>query len=162
MSLQVFWRPSRLHCLWHSCKSQSPVRFLISRMDPSAPPSLVNPRENARSEVIGSRSSTPIKLQVPLLMKALLSFISGIAATALAVSCEATATTGKLRLKPVSRRTSARTGPNCVPGTTTSGRMRIGISSLSNAARAQPLVGEYIWVVVASVCSTTRAPHRKK
>ncbi len=161
MSLQLCEWPALLQWRWHSCRIQSPVMFFSSKMDPSAPPSLVKFSANAWSEVTGSRRSTPIKLHVPLLMKALLSSMFGMAATALAVSCEATATTGNVSRKPVSRNTSGRIGPNCVPGNITSGRMETGISTASRNVRAQPHDEAYIWVVVASECSTVRAPQRK-
>src|SRR6202041_2424615 len=75
----------------HSCRIQRPFRFFNKTTPPSAVPSLVKPPSKESSERLGCSTVTPIRLHVPLLRKTLDSPKSGIAAMALAVSCEATA-----------------------------------------------------------------------
>jgi len=55
-------------------------------MSPVTPPSLVKCNDIAFSDMTGCFDSTPIRLQVPLLMNTLCSSMCGTAAIALAVS----------------------------------------------------------------------------
>ena len=95
-------------------------------------------------------------------MNALSSSSPGIEATALAVSCDATAITGIVPPSPHTSSTSPLISPSTVPGCTTSGRIRSGTPTLRSIARSQSLApSAYICVVEASVYSTAFAPLRK-
>ncbi len=80
--------------------------------------------------------------------------LNGTAATAEPVSCVATAIT-----TAAPSPSSALTGPSGVPGATTSGKRRVGISSRSSRSVAQPpLAASRHCVVVAFVNSVVRLP----
>src|SRR5262245_45999293 len=84
--------PHADHSLRHDSKIQRPITFFRNRTVPNAPPSLVK-LSQAVSELIKALSrSIPTRDQVPEEMYAK-SSPNGAAATALAVSCVAGATT---------------------------------------------------------------------
>ena len=110
--------------------------FLRKRVVPQIPPSFVKLRSKLLSLTIGAWVSIPIRLHVPLLRYANPSFFAGTAATALAVSCPATATTltGPI---PVMRWTCGDNVPITSPGITISG---IIVSSIPADARSSILI----------------------
>ena len=94
-----------------------PQIFLRNRVVPSMPPSLVKFLSYDTSLMMAFFVSIPIRLHVPDDRYAKFSFAAGTAATALAVSCPATATTG-IAPSPVSFCTSGRRFPIRSPGFT--------------------------------------------
>ena len=109
--------------------SQSPVMFFRNRILPSVMPSLVKAASKASCEMIGSFVGVPMSDHVPELMNAQSSEASLMDATALAVSCEPTATT--LALPPNSSANSSVRRPITVPGYTISCIKRLGNPNLS-------------------------------
>jgi hypothetical protein len=98
----------------------------------------------------------PISDQVPALMKIESAWRKGTAATAEPVSWVATAIT------VVPSRAPPSIVPSCVPGSTTSGRTRVGTWRRSSRSCAQACVrGSKHCVVVAFVNSVDRLPHRR-
>ena len=99
---------------------------------------------------------------MPTLAYAARSPRKGMAATAEAVSCVAVATTF-VPERPVSAATSPLIAPTTVPAGTTSGRIRVGISSRSRMSTAQvPVRTSRHWVVVAFVRSLTSLPQSQR
>ena len=87
----------------------------------------------------------------------------GTAATALAVSCVAGATTLTVSGRPAARATAGDSGPNSVPGGTIGPKRRSGRSSRPISSRFQSrVVGSTSCVVVALVNSTASDPHRQR
>src|SRR4051812_1737675 len=81
--------PSLAQARRHSCRTQRPGMFLRKRMVPATPTSFVKFAARECSLMTGAGSSTPMRDQVPELMKHQLSPSgAGTAATADAVSCD--------------------------------------------------------------------------
>ena len=124
------------------------------RTVPSSPSSLVKSAARLASVSTGASGSRPASDQVPVQMYANRSPVAGTAATAEAVSCEATAVTGTGPVAPICSSTSGRSTPAGSPGCR-SGANRPGSTSSRRAMPcAQSRVTESIsWVVEALVSS---------
>ena len=124
----------------------------------ATPSSLQNPKPSASGVVIGLSVSTPMIDHVPEDSHKFPVPSIGIPATAAAVSWHAEATTGIPAL-PMKAATSARIGPNTVPGATTSPKIFSGSPSAWITSVAQPPVkGSSSCEVEAFVRSTARRP----
>src|ERR1700730_3631933 len=135
--------------------------FLRRRTVPQTPPSLVKFSLQAASERIGAGVSVPSNDQVPELMKAECT-VMRTAATADPVSWQATAMQFAF-LTPTASATPGSRGPNMVPGSTTSGSMRVGIPRRSRIDLDQDFpVALRNCVVVALVYSHTCAPESQE
>ena len=104
----------------HCSKIHSPVIFLRSLVVDCTPPSLVKLSAALCGVITGWSVTTPMSDHVPLLRNAvrLPSIIRGHAATALPVSCPATAMTRVSGWSPVCSAIDGRIVPNSVPGMT--------------------------------------------
>ena len=154
--------PCFCQCFLHSCRSQRPIIFLRRRILPLTPPSLVKGQANVLSFMTAVGDSTPISDQVPLDKYAHLVLPSaGTAATALAVSCEATAITG-IGEQPISLATLFVSAPIAVPGLTISGIISRGRFNLRKIADDHlPERISISWLVLARVYSAYGFPERK-
>ena len=102
-----------------------PVMFFRKRVVPKTPPSLVMSASAASDERIGMGASTPMSDQVPELRYANRSVEAGTAATAEAVSCPATDTTG-ICARPQAFAISGFSKPATVPGWTSGAKRSAG------------------------------------
>lgn len=109
-------------------------------MVPSMPRSLVKLASREASVSTGASSSRPASDQVPQEMYAKCGPVAGTAATAEAVSCEATVTTAVSAGSPVYAATWGRSVPAWVPGRRSGGSRRGSMPSRPRSSSAQVAV----------------------
>ena len=152
--------PSRIHCLLLSWISHNPIIFLRKEIFPWHPPSFVIFSRSDNPLITGSSSSVPNSDHVPQLMKMKSLSLAGTAASALCVSCPATAITSAGSI-PSSWQIPFFMRPSLVPHGTILPRILFGIPRLSNTSFDHILVrASSICVVDAMEYSLTCAPHR--